>query len=517
MVYQPAPLLRPKSILSRKRKSEEPELAVTPTGTPLDINSFTSLLLTGDRRKKSKKRVQFTSEPPQVTAAAGRTLEELMRQRQSGQAPVYSLSMAEYEDDTLEEDEPKPLERQQTGPPPKTSFMAYMHQTEQDLQAEVQAPAQQQQQQQQQPPPPPPPPVAVTITAPIQEPPPPNPSTGEDDENEVIEALEDSGFKNVKVDSVLHHGKTQVGPPPISFGSTYGETPGDAFRNILQSQATGSGTASPSPGDAFRDTLRSQVTGNNNTLQPSDAGGQLQPTNSGSYGQQPNQGQSFKPTLARTPTGFPSTSFTGYTSYGDGSANSSYTPSPSSTPQPQSQPAATTNYAGLSGVFSTPHTQQAYQGQQQQQQQQPYQPQPYQPQQQQQPQSSQSQSYQGQQQHSINSVYNLMVPGVSRSQSVSPTPTSFGNTGYTASGRRVPPPPPPPRNKSASPQPPPVSFQREAPVPPPPRRGSTALQSTPPQTSFNGNGYSNTQGSPDLLADLRALQVEVDKLSGVSR
>jgi hypothetical protein len=118
----------------------------------------------------------------------------------------------------------------------------------------------------------------------------------------------------------------------------------------------------------------------------------------------------------------------------------------------------------------------------------------------------------------MNSVYNLMVPGVSRSQSVSPTPTSFGNGGgYNAvGGRRVPPPPPPPRNKSASPQPPPVSFQREAPVPPPPRRGSTALHSAPPQTSFNGNGYSS-QTSPDLLADLRALQDEVDKLSGANR
>lgn len=115
MIYMPASVPRPRSILSRKRKNEltesDSQTATQGVGNPfrktsgsshkapakMDIDSFATFLLTGNRpasndedlsggsalsgqsKIKKKKRVTFDAEP-QVSEAAARSMEELMRQ-----------------------------------------------------------------------------------------------------------------------------------------------------------------------------------------------------------------------------------------------------------------------------------------------------------------------------------------------------------------------------------------------------------------------------------------------------
>lgn len=192
MIYIPANVPRPRSILSRKRKNDltesDSQTATQGIGNPfrktsgssnktpakMDIDSFATFLLTGNRptsndeessdtsagsgqaKSKKKKRVTFDAEP-QVSEAAARSMEELMRQADI-QQQLHAAQVAR------------------------------------------------------QPPPPPPPPPQQYH------------GNGRDEEDEEDDVnFTNNAFANVKVDSVLLHGVSVAAPEPQQnngFGTT---------------------------------------------------------------------------------------------------------------------------------------------------------------------------------------------------------------------------------------------------------------------------------------------------------
>uniref|UniRef100_A0A060SYD1 ARAD1A11528p n=1 Tax=Blastobotrys adeninivorans TaxID=409370 RepID=A0A060SYD1_BLAAD len=274
LIYVPAPVPQPRSILSRKRKNKTSDgtpppssssdaLAGNPfrkTASPsedpsskrkLDFNSFTTFMLTGNRpdpssssregspsaESRPKKRVTFNPEPPQVAEAAARSMEELMRQRQIQAAQA-----------------------------PQPQFLA--------------------------------PPVPAPVYQPMQYNGTANGSNGEEEEEEDVEI--DSTFQNVNIDSVLHHGTSNLAPPHQEDSNTPSPSPspqpeflqGPPQQGIqgyqgrpLQPNNTGSYQALQPNTTGSQYQLQPNTTGNQYTgtrLQPNNTGNQLQPNNTGS-------------------------------------------------------------------------------------------------------------------------------------------------------------------------------------------------------------------------------------------
>jgi hypothetical protein len=182
LAYVQAPVPKPRSILSRKRKNDYQ--SPNPTGSSfngnpfrrvpepkprklIDIDSFTTLLKTGTipeddddqppPTSRRKKRVTFNSGPPEIAEAAARSMEELLRQRGEQQLQQQQ-------------------EQQQIRPPPSTYYPDAAQ----------------------------PPPASV-------------------EEEEDVEI--DNTFKNVNIDSVLYHGASNLTPPQAFHFTDYSPSP----------------------------------------------------------------------------------------------------------------------------------------------------------------------------------------------------------------------------------------------------------------------------------------------------
>ena len=497
-VYVSAPVPQPKSILSRKRKSgsvsppaNDPSLSImnsignpfrrnnpesssssnnNDNGKPkLDINSFTTFMLTGNMperqsesirssaisKKKKKKMVTFDSEPPQVAEAAARSLDELMRQRGASTAQQYLA-------------------------PPVPQYNYYSqastsnssdYQENHDYEM--------------------------------------NDSNANDAEEDV--AIENT-FKNVSIDSVLHHGVSNVPAPDTTFRFHHSNSPSPSPSPQIQIQVNEAGTTisspppppppRPPPRQATLMTLQTPAISVSPSISPSPA----------IHHQQNNDPLSQFLPLQPTPTG---------------SMNN-----PSSvTPQILSQPLQSQMPVPVHQMTSPLLQQQASFLEQML------------------PHSSRSspiptslsppsiQLSAPQQQPPPPPPHPRVIPQpvISQEQQNSPYPSippphppiRRNDTGYRSvsgsafSSPAIPPPPPPP---------PPPTRSIGPPLPPHPQmteRASSALPEYPgPYGGAQPNNYVMNNGSmqapvsihqtssaPDLLADMRALQEEVDKIN----
>lgn len=468
LMYSQAPIPRPRSILSTKRKSEGSRTSSPPVGTSqpppgnpfrknannnsnpkeesgkkkIDIDSFTTFMLTGsmpENKKEEhnnnnndgadnevvntrpKKRVSFDPDPPQVAEAAARSLDELMRQRQA------QTSQQQHQ--------------QQLVPPqqPNSSYQGPMD------------------------------PYGYTDDT--------NNNNQQEEEEDDVE-IDTSAFQNVNIDSVLRHGVSNVPESESTFQWHPSNSPSPTPESQLQQ-----------PGAYLQP---QNIADSNNMLKPP---GPPPP---------PPPPPSRRGGAPSSPNLTPSASF-------------QRSPSPNAYPQLSNN----NNYIN-GGPMANPGGPMMLQQQNTNNAMHPLQPQ------------------HTQQQYFNNGVVQPQQPLQSQNTANSGTPQIVQQpvaNGANTLPTIAPPPPQPRRTRNPPPQP----LQQQstgppAPPPPPPRRksgysvgpGGDGSLNTPPSIASspglpNGNGNGNVQGfqplqqpqttsAPDLLADLKALQDEVDRI-----
>lgn len=431
LIYSQAPVPQPKSILSRKRKNESTSAPGSARSSPapgnpfrknnsnnnnvrptnnaekpkLDIDSFKTFILTGSMPEKDrdsedetgsrpKKRVSFNPDPPQVAEAAARSMEELMRQRQlhSGQQGYLAPPLPQFQ--------------QQVDP---------MEHYDNDY----------------------------------------NGSNQEEEEEEDVE-IDTSAFQNVNIDSVLHHGVSNVPPPEASFRFHPSNSP------------------SPQP-EAQQTQGFVQPTHNADNKPPPPPPPPPSRRAGSSIGQSPSpipQSQSMQNLPQFTPTSFPQSpslnqlsTNNGFRS--DGAANvDSLQPQHTNNSMPQ--------LSQLQPQYTNNNMQQPLQQQ-----------------------YTNNIMPQLQPQHTTDTLPTIAPPPPQPRRNRNPPPVP-GYPGTGPNQQMAPPPPPPPRRKSAHMGPP------------------SSVASSPGMTTdvpgFQPLQQPQTTSAPDLLADLRALQEEVDRL-----
>lgn len=431
LIYTQAPVPQPKSILSTKRKSESASAPGSARSSPtpgnpfrknnnarpannaekpkLDIDSFKTFILTGSMPDKDrdsedeagsrpKKRVSFNPDPPQVAEAAARSMEELMRQRQlhSGQQGYLAPQVPQFQQQV------DPMEH----------YDDFNN----------------------------------------------NNGSNQDDEEEEDVEIDTSAFQNVNIDSVLHHGVSNVPPPEAAFRFHPSNSPSpQPEMQQQQTQAYG-----PPP---------TSDTGNKPPPPPPPPPSRRAGT---SIGQSPSpipQSQSLQNLPQFTSTSFPQSpslnqlsTNNGYPSNGGASFNSL-------------QPQHTNNSMPQLSQLQPQYTNNM---------QQPLQPQ-Y---------TNNNSMPQLQPQNTSDSLPTIAPPPPQPRRNRNPPPLP----GYTGPNQQMapPPPPPPPRRKSA-------------------HIGIPSSVASSPGMATDAPGFQplqqpQTTSAPDLLADLRALQEEVDRL-----
>jgi hypothetical protein len=495
-----APVPRPKSILSRKRKSVTPASSSPTLPTPptnpfrrqpesslsgdstgshpkMDIDMFKTFILTGNRPSsddetqmvkspaKRKKRVTFDNRPPEVAEAAARSMDELLRQRGTARAYVAPQLPSQFDYSSLASVSSDNTVNGTSAP-------------------------------------------QIVVGDNYN-------GNGGDNENEEEEEedveIDENAFKNVNIDSVLHHG---VSIPETSFNhfSTDSPSPGispspspDLSGPVVPIQEQRTGPPPPPPrsrfGGAFTDGGRSSPelssTGvpsgrlsighspsppfsQNNFLSP-----QYQPSNSAllpnGFHTLPNfQAPHAPQTTQFSSSPVPSTLL-------QVPINSHQTP-----PPPPQQRLSQSGVGGI-GSGATPQIAQG---------------------------ASPSPPIQQQ--------FLQPVPTGSTYQRPAP-PIHFRSSGNLSSALPPPPPPQPRRSVSGNPaftvgqpiQSGPTRQFNGPPLPPPPPPARNRAPSLPPAPSaafFSANPMSNlnvaaTSSEPNLVADLRTLQEEVNRLS----
>ncbi|CAN6668526.1 hypothetical protein TRVA0_040S01112 [Trichomonascus vanleenenianus] len=433
----------------------------TPSGpSKMNFDMFKDFMLTGEMpggnppsKRAKKKRVTFSSGPPEVAEAAARSLDELMKLR--------GIQQSRQQQQQHQQHLVVPQSNQGLGLP--------MYQHEQ------------------------------------QQPPPPSLPGGNEEEEEDVE-IDTSAFRNVNIDSVLYHGGSHV---------ANATTPSYNY-------SVGSNSPTPSPSPPIQQQQQQQQQRSQDAaalskfvpLKPTPTGGNVPATN-GTTNSNTNTSQQFlspheqfiKAMSPRetSPANNSVTSLEELAAQMTGGASKPHhspSPIPNLSPQPLQQPLfyQTNNSSGDMRPPPQMNNGLAYQQQQTFQQQ----PSP-------QPQQQQSTGY-----------GRPPPPPPPRSRPVPPPIRQTANSGIPA----IPPPPPLPR-RTQNPQ-----FQQAQPPPPPPRArmpqmpmampnlaSSSSITSLPglpqpPYMNIVPPNQAQVTSAPDLLSDLKALQEEVDRLSG---